>query len=233
MTIKVFKGVEGEGNTPAERMASYFRNLKEAPMQFEEKRHEQEMRKNTSLKARMVMLALAIQFDQDKEKEKMGLINRFGIMFHDVKETFNDLFNDLFDEMEQKSEIERHKQIKKEVEELKKRTDVDYKTVIEKIGISPDNESFKNIGLFEHTASLALQDGIIDKNEMAKLLKIYLTLNNEEVLALKTCNSPHSLVMIEELDSNERIRAKREEHLKLESDNKLNERPRIRNRPSH
>lgn len=98
---------------------------------------------------------------------------------------------------------------------------MDYKTVIEKLGVSPDSKALKNIGLFDKTASFALQDGIVNKAEMANLLKIYLTLSNEEVVALKTSKSELAVVMIEELDSNPKIKAKRIQHLNLEQEGKL------------
>lgn len=224
MSVKVFKGVEGEGKTNAERTASYFRNLRERSDEFFLRVNHAQQKRRQSEASRVMMLALAMQISNqqnEKNEERKTLMMDFGVFLQDIKDTFNDIFNDLFEDLDKQAELERQKQIKKDVEELRKRTDVDYKTVIEKLGISEDSKGLRNIALFDKTASLALQDGVIDKAEMANLLKIYLTLSNEEVLALKTSKSELAVVMIEELDSNVKIKAKRLQHLKLEQDDKL------------
>jgi hypothetical protein len=224
MSVKVFKGVEGEGKTVAERTASYFRNLRERSDEFYQKVNYAQQKRRESDSSRAMLLALAMQISSqqnEKNEEKKTLMIDFGMFLQDIKDTFNELFNDLFDDLDNRSELEKQKQIKKDVEELKRKTDVDYKTVIEKLGISEESNGLKNIALFDKTASLALQDGVINKSEMANLLKIYLTLSNEEVLALKTSKSELAVVMIEELDSNPKIKVKRLQHLKLEEDNKL------------
>lgn len=228
MSIKVFKGVEGEGKTQAEKVSSYFKNLRERSHDFYERRYK--IDKNERLKhfTRMLMLAMAIEDEQYKRKmkeEKQSLLSNFGILLTDVKDTFNDIFDDLFNELDKKNEIEKHKKIEKEVEDMKKRKDIDYKTVIENLNLSSNSENMKNIGVFSAISSLALKNGNLDKTEMANALKVYLTLSDEEVLMLKVSKSHAAVVLIEELDSNPRIKEKREQHLKLKADNKLDDKP--------
>lgn len=224
MSIRVFKGVEGEGKTSSERTASYFRNLRERSDEFYLKLNVAQERRKSNEASRIMLLALAMQINSNqnqKNEERKILMMDFGLFLQDIKDTFDDIFKDLFDDLDKKSDLEKHKKIQKDVEELRRRTDVDYKTVIEKLGVSPDSKALKNIGLFDKTASFALQDGIVNKAEMANLLKIYLTLSNEEVVALKTSKSELAVVMIEELDSNPKIKAKRIQHLNLEQEGKL------------
>lgn len=226
MSIKVYKGVEGEGKTQSEKVSSYFKNLRDKSHEFYERRYNADKKDRLKHFTRMLMLAMAIEDEEYKRKmkdQKISLLSNFGILLTDVKDTFNDIFDDLFNELDKKSEIEKHKKIEKEVEDMKKRKDIDYKTVVENLNLSSNSENMKNIGIFSAISNVALKNGVIDKSEMANALKVYLTLSDEEVLMLKVGKNASAVVLIEELDSNQRIREKREQHLALKAENKLDE----------
>lgn len=233
MSIKVYQGVEGEGATPAEKVKSYFKNLRERSDDFYQRRFTVEKKDRVKHLTRILMLAIAIedkQYKKDMEDKKSSMLANFGILLNDIKDTFNDLFDDLFEDLDKKSELERHRKIEREVEDMKKRKDIDYTTVLEKLNLSENSEQVKSIGLFAAISEKALVNGVPDKSEMSNLLKVYLTLNDEEVLALKISKNHAAVVLIEELDSNDKIKAKRHQHLELKSENKLDEKPKIRNK---